>query len=301
MRGNCAHASRHSWSNSGRTRNGLNTKCTKNTKVRRDRVVHKDVMRAVGLDLGSRTTKVALVEDGKLVDFRIADTGTDPLARARELLSSLIPNPQSLIPTIATGYGRHLARERLGFPVITEIKAHALGASRLFPSCRTVIDIGGQDSKVIRVENGRQVNFEMNDRCAAGTGRFLEVMAMTLGYTVAEFGAEALKGREPVSISSMCTVFSESEVISLIARGLDRHSIALGLHQSIVSRLVAMVGRVGAESEVVLSGGVAHNPCIRSLLERSLGLSLSVPDEPQAVGALGAALSAANGAKGGLV
>lgn len=238
-----------------------------------------------------------MVEDGKIVDFRIADTGTDPLARAQELLTSLLPTPCSLLPVTATGYGRHLVRERLGFPVITEIKAHALGASHLFPSCRTVIDIGGQDSKVIRVENGRQTNFEMNDRCAAGTGRFLEVMAMALGYTVAEFGDEALKGREPVSISSMCTVFSESEVISLIARGLDRHSIALGLHQSIASRLLAMVGKVGAEPEVVLSGGVALNPCIRVLLEKSLGVKLFVPEVPQAVGALGAALCA-NGKKG---
>ncbi len=117
---------------------------------------------------------------------------------------------------------------------------------------------------------------------------------MALGYTVAEFGEEALKGKEPVSISSMCTVFSESEVISLIARGLDRHSIALGLHQSIVSRLLAMVGKVGAEPEVVLSGGVALNPCIRVLLEKGLGVKLLVPEKPQAVGAMGAALSADN-------
>lgn len=216
------------------------------------------------------------------------------MARAQELLASLLPTPCSPIPIIATGYGRHLAKERLGCAVITEIKAHALGAFHLFPHCRTVIDIGGQDSKVIRVENGRQANFEMNDRCAAGTGRFLEVMAMALGYTVAEFGDEALKGKEPVSISSMCTVFSESEVISLIARGLDRHSIALGLHQSIVSRLLAMVGKVGAEPEVVLTGGVALNPCIRTLLEKGLGMKLLVPELPQAVGALGAALSADN-------
>jgi len=198
---------------------------------------------------------------------------------------------------VATGYGRHLARERLGFPVITEIKAHALGAARLFPECRTVIDIGGQDSKVIRLENGRQVNFEMNDRCAAGTGRFLEVMAVTLGYTLAEFGADALTAPQSVSINSMCTVFSESEVISLIASGMGKQSIALGLHESIVNRLLALVGRVGAEPQVVLSGGVALNPCIRVLLERRLALPLLVPDEPQIVGALGAALSAGNGAR----
>lgn len=235
-----------------------------------------------------------------MADFRITDTGTDPLQRVRELLAETGHDPNSAAgigscPLVATGYGRHLARIRLGCPVVSEIKAHALGAHWLFPGCRTVIDIGGQDSKAIRVTDGRQTNFEMNDRCAAGTGRFLEVMAMTLGYSVAEFGGEALKGQEPVSISSMCTVFSESEVISLIARGVDRHSIALGLHQSIVSRLVALVGRVGVEPEVVLTGGVAHNPCIRALLEKALAVRLLVPDEPQLAGALGAALSAGQG------
>ncbi len=246
-----------------------------------------------GLDIGSRTTKIAVVESGQLVHSRVVDTGTDPLARARELLADLPGLGHGPAPVVATGYGRHLARERLGFPVITEIKAHALGASHLFPACRTVIDIGGQDSKVIRVEAGRQVNFEMNDRCAAGTGRFLEVMAVTLGYTVAEFGPAALAGSEPVSISSMCTVFAESEVISLIARGVDKHSIALGLHDSIVQRLVAMVGRVGVEPEAVLTGGVAQNECVRVLLERRLGLRLLVPEHPQLTGALGAALCAA--------
>jgi (R)-2-hydroxyacyl-CoA dehydratese activating ATPase len=246
------------------------------------------MIRCAGLDIGSRTCKVAVIEDGRLTHSRVVDTGTDPLVRARGLLDG-----QRADVVVATGYGRHLAREKLGFTAITEIKAHALGATRLFPACRTVIDIGGQDSKVIRVESGRQVNFEMNDRCAAGTGRFLEVMATALGYTLDEFGGEALKGREPVTINSMCTVFSESEVVSLIARGSDRHSIALGLHESIVSRLLALVGRVGLEPEVVLTGGVARNPCIRSLLERKLAVRLLVPDEPQIVGAIGAALSAA--------
>ena len=247
-----------------------------------------------------------MLEDGRLVHSRVVDTGTDPLARARDLLGDMTgmtvgaerasfgSADSDRVPStvVATGYGRHLARERLGCSVITEIKAHALGASRLFPTCRTVIDIGGQDSKVIRVESGRQVNFEMNDRCAAGTGRFLEVMAATLGYTLSEFGQEALAAPASVAINSMCTVFSESEVISLIAGGESKQSIALGLHESIVNRLLALVGRVGVEPPVVLTGGVARNPCIRALLERRLGVPLLVPEEPQIVGALGAALSA---------
>ncbi len=248
--------------------------------------------RTAGIDVGSRTTKVAVLENDRLVHSRIVDTGTDPLDRARELLDGCRADT-----VVATGYGRHLARERLACSTITEIKAHALGANRLFPECRTVIDIGGQDSKVIRVESGRQVNFEMNDRCAAGTGRFLEVMAMTLGYKVAEFGPEALKASESVAINSMCTVFSESEVVSLIAGGKSEQSIALGLHESIAVRLLALVGRVGVEPEIVLTGGVALNPCIRALLERRLGVRLLVPDEPQIVGALGAALSGGNGAR----
>lgn len=240
----------------------------------------------IGLDIGSRTTKLAVVDGARLVDFRIADTGTDPLAVVQHLLAQFPPSE-----VVATGYGRHLARERLGFPVISEIRAHARGAHLLFPDCRTVIDIGGQDSKVIRVSNGVQCDFEMNDRCAAGTGRFLEVMAAALGFTVAEFGAAALNGQQSVSISSMCTVFAESEVITLIARGVDRQSIALGVHQSIVTRLLTLTGRVGVESPIVLSGGVALNPCIRKLLEKALGLPLLIPEHPQLVGAIGAALN----------
>jgi len=244
--------------------------------------------RSAGIDIGSRTVKVALLEDQGLAGYRIADTGTDPLGRARELLREL--NHDRLV---ATGYGRHLAREALGCTTISEIKAHALGAAHLFPACRTVIDVGGQDSKVIRVQAGAVQEFEMNDRCAAGTGRFLEVMAHALHYSIQDFAQAARQSPESVSISSMCTVFAESEVISLIARGETAPSIARGLHRSVVSRLSALVGRVGCVPEVVFSGGVALNPCIRELLQELLGCPLHVPEAPQIVGALGAALVAA--------
>lgn len=246
--------------------------------------------RVAGIDIGSRTTKLALWEAGQFVVQDMVETGTDPWACVQELKSRHQPDL-----VVATGYGRHLAAERLGCQTITEIRAHALGAQALFPECRTVIDIGGQDAKAIRVEDGRQRDFEMNDRCAAGTGRFLEVMATTLGYTLAEFGAEALRAEESAAISSMCTVFAESEVVSLIARGTSRQAIALGLHEAIVSRLLALVSRVGIEPPVVLCGGVALNPCIRALVERRLGVPLLVPSNPQLVGALGAALASENG------
>lgn len=178
--------------------------------------------------------------------------------------------------------------------MITEIKAYAAGADFVFPGCRTVLDIGGQDSKVISVNRGRVEDFQMNDRCAAGTGKFLEVMATTLGYTIDEFGTEALNASSAASINSMCTVFSESEVVSLIARGENRNSIALGVHQSIVNRIISLMGRVGYEEPIVFGGGVAKNRCMVFLLQKRLGSQANVSKEPQILGALGAALVANN-------
>jgi len=218
----------------------------------------------------------------------MTDTGTDPLNRARELLDSCGHEHVA-----ATGYGRHLMREAIGYPTITEIKAYALGAAYLFPEVRTVIDIGGQDSKAIRVKAGKVEEFEMNDRCAAGTGRFLEVMAQALGFTIDDFGARALGAGKAASINSMCTVFAESEVITLLAKGESAASIALGLHRSILNRLHSLLGRVGVEPEVVFAGGVARNPCMVALLQERLQTPLRIPEQPQHVGALGAALSLA--------
>jgi predicted CoA-substrate-specific enzyme activase len=226
------------------------------------------------------------MKDHEIIGFRIADTGTDPLGRARELLNGMKHDA-----LVATGYGRHLARDIFNCPIITEIKAFAQGATYFYPECQTVIDIGGQDSKVIGIDNGKVEDFEMNDRCAAGTGKFLEVMAHTLGYPIGEFGTEALAAVDPVSINSMCTVFAESEVISLIARGENPQNIALGLHKSIVNRILAMLSKTGYGDTIVFAGGGAKNPCLVNLLENRLGRKLYVPEEPQIVGAIGAALS----------
>jgi predicted CoA-substrate-specific enzyme activase len=244
-----------------------------------------------GLDIGSRT--IALVEwnGEQIVRAQVVDTGTDPIGNAKALMKGC-----DYDCLVATGYGRHLAAEReLADEVISEIKAYGLGAHYLFPDVGTVLDIGGQDSKVIRVgSGGRVLRFEMNDRCAAGTGRFLENMAHALGMKVDEFGPHALDaGGLPVRISSMCTVFAESEVVSLIARGKDSRRVALGLHQAIVDRVGGMIRRVGVEERFVFAGGVAHNPCLQQLFAESLGVPLTVPDKPQIVGALGAALHAA--------
>ncbi len=245
-------------------------------------------MTVAGLDIGSRT--IALVEmDGTAVAHsEVAETTFDPLEQCRRLLEG-----RDFDLLVATGYGRHLAQANFADRTITEIKAFALGCHSIFPQCRTILDIGGQDTKAISLSpEGRVADFQMNDRCAAGTGKFLEVMAAAMDLSLEEMGRIAMETRSEVKVSSMCTVFAESEVTGLVAKGTPRPEIARGLHEAICDRASALLKRVGIEREVVFAGGVARNPCLRSLLEERLGLTLLVPEDPQTVGALGAALSA---------
>jgi len=248
-------------------------------------------MRTTGIDIGSRTIEVVVMEDGRVVETRQSDSGFDPLKEALMLLDGAKRNR-----IMATGYGRHLLEVALDAPTVTEIKAYAVGTLYLVPETRTILDIGGQDSKAISLnESGRVLKFEMNDRCAAGTGKFLEVMARALGFTIEEFGSQALKAGKDIQISSMCTVFAESEVTSLLAKGEDRLDIALGLHRSVVRRAAGMLKRVSVDGPIVFAGGVARNPCMHHLLEDALQADTIVPENPQMVGALGAALLAGNG------
>lgn len=246
-------------------------------------------MRSAGIDIGSRTIELVVVdEEGKIVISRQADTGFDPLMEAKRLIDGV-----SYDRIMATGYGRNLFEISFDAPTVTEIKAHARGARALFPDAQTVLDIGGQDSKAIALfENGKVKKFEMNDRCAAGTGKFLEIMARTLGFEMDDFGREALEAEKEVQISSMCTVFAESEVTSLIAKGQDRREIARGLHASVVRRAGGMIHRVSSDGDIVFTGGVAKNPCMTTLLAKHLGRRMRVPEHPEFVGALGAALLA---------
>ena len=192
---------------------------------------------------------------------------------------------------VATGYGRRLAQEHLDCSVMTEIRACARGARSQCPDAQSCIDIGGQDSKVIELlPDGGFNRFEMNDRCAAGTGRFLEVMASALGYTVEQIGSEAMRADRGVPINSLCTVFAESEVVSLIAKGEDRRRIALGLHMAAARRIAAMASRVDLGERVAFAGGVARNPCMVRELAEELGRPLVAPDRPELTVALGAAL-----------
>jgi predicted CoA-substrate-specific enzyme activase len=237
------------------------------------------IMRCAGIDIGSRAIKLVVVENGTIVEHRQADTGYDPMSEARKLLQGVFYDR-----ILATGYGRRHFEVDFDAPTVTEIKAHAAGARYFFPEATTVLDIGGQDSKAISMNDaGRVVKFEMNDRCAAGTGKFLEIMARSLGFSLEHFAAEALGAEKDIQINSMCTVFAESEVTSLVA---------LGLHKSVIRRAVGMLRRVSNDGPVVFSGGVAKNRCMHRLLEETLQQAVMRAEEPQMTGALGAALLA---------
>jgi predicted CoA-substrate-specific enzyme activase len=247
-------------------------------------------VRSAGIDIGSRAIKLVLWDGAQVVHHAVVDTGSDPLAVCRQLLDGVAYDA-----IICTGYGRHLFKEHWpAAAVITEIKAVAIGATALVPGCRTILDIGGQDSKAIALDAvGKVQKFVMNDRCAAGTGQFLEMMATALAYTREEFVAAARRAPRAQKLSSMCSVFAQSEVVSLIARGASKEEMALGVHQSIASRTAALAGGVPVEEPVVFTGGCAHNPCLVNLLAVTVKHPLQVPESPQTVAALGCALQGA--------
>lgn len=252
--------------------------------------------RIAGIDIGSRTIGLVVLRGGAVERTLTAPTTYDLLSQCGRVLDAA-----DFSLTVATGYGRKLfARHFAGHPAlgrildITEIQAHAVGARAVFPQARTVLDIGGQDTKVISLgPGGKAVRFEMNDRCAAGTGKFLEFMATALQVPLEDFGAFALGADKRIRISSMCTVFAETEATTLMAMGERAPNIAMGLHLAIAGRVEGMISRVGHESPLVFTGGVARNPCVVRLLEEALGEPPLIPEEPDLTGALGAALHGA--------
>jgi (R)-2-hydroxyacyl-CoA dehydratese activating ATPase len=243
-----------------------------------------------GIDVGSRTIKLVVLDydTKRVMDFRKVETTYSPVHQCLKVLDGL---PDARI--VATGYGRRLLEDHVNVKCITEILAHALGAGHVFPGCRSVLDIGGQDTKAVLLDqSGRVAKFEMNDRCAAGTGKFLEFMAASFRVPVERFGDFALEGQPGLSINSMCTVFAESEATSLMARGHTPEDIALALHQSVVKRSLSMLKRVTTNGPLVFSGGVARNRCVKALISRELDAPVLVATEPDMLGALGAALYA---------
>ena len=246
----------------------------------------------IGVDIGSTATKVAMVNAaGELVHTELMPTGFSSVDAAERARAAMIQRDSPFVSSrvVATGYGR--VAVPYADKVVTEITCHGRGAARLFGPDGTVIDVGGQDTKVIRLRGGRVFKFVMNDKCAAGTGRFLEVMADRLGVSHDELSALARAG-EPTQISSMCTVFAESEVISLVGRGEPRENIARGVIESVVGRVAALVGSAGGTAPYCLTGGLCDNEYVAERLGEKLGAPVATCPEARYAGALGAALMA---------
>lgn len=249
-----------------------------------------------GIDSGSTSTDVVILDkDQNIVTGIILPTGAGAAIGAERALEEALEDAglqrEDIDAMVTTGYGRTAISD--GDKSITEITCHARGAHFLNPEVRTVIDIGGQDSKVIRLdENGAVANFVMNDKCAAGTGRFLEMMARTMEMSLDDMGKTGLSYKEDITISSMCTVFAESEVVSLIAQNKATDDIVHGLNKAVASKTAALAKRVGGEERYMMTGGVSKNQGLVKTLEEKLGTTLVISDKAQLCGALGAALFA---------
>ncbi len=253
-------------------------------------------MITVGIDIGSITAKSALLIDGEIKNTKVIFTGYHSEAAGKTVCEDMLREsgikPDTVDRIVSTGYGRN--NVKVADKAITEITCHGAGAHYLNPQVRTIIDIGGQDSKAISLdENGKVKDFSMNDKCAAGTGRFLEVMARALEVDLAEFGEMSLRSETPSKISSLCAIFAESEVISLISKGEPRDNIMAGIHESIAVRVSAMARRVGIIEPVMMTGGVAKNIGVVRALEQKLNTKLIITQTAQENGAIGAAILAA--------
>lgn len=250
-------------------------------------------MYTLGVDVGSTTSKCILLRDGRDIVARFllrAGTGTDGPRRAQEeILEATGLKREDISYIMATGYGRKTLKEADG--EMSELSCHAKGIYAMYPDTRTIIDIGGQDAKVISLgSSGQMMNFVMNDKCAAGTGRFLDVMAGILQLDIGELEKEAEKSVTAAKISSTCTVFAESEVISQLANGAAREDVVAGICNSVAARVAALAKRIGVRDQVFMSGGVAQNGGVRKALERELKTDIRCSEFSQLMGAYGAAL-----------
>ena len=244
-----------------------------------------------GIDIGSTMTKIVIMDD-EINSQVIGPTGAEHRHLANKVMEEALSKAgiafDELTYVVATGYGR--INVPFADKQITEITCHAKGVSSIFPSARTVIDIGGQDAKGIKIAGGKVVNFVMNDKCAAGTGRFLEVIADALGLKLKDMGELSLQSKEKVRISSTCTIFAEQEIVSKIADGVPIEDILAGLHEAIASRVFHMAEKMKIEKDVAMTGGVAKNVGMVKALEDQLGFPVLIAREPLLTGAIGAAI-----------
>lgn len=251
---------------------------------------------AAGVDVGSTMTKAVIIdEERRIVGRSLTDTGANVIHAAETAFQMALADggiaEEEVEYVVGTGYGRY--KVTFGNSQVTEISCHGRGAVQMFPATRTVVDMGGQDTKAIRVApSGEILDFCMNDKCAAGTGRFLGAASSALQIPLDELGPTALAGERPVKISTTCTVFAESEVLSWLGKGKKIEDILLGVHQSIAMRSVGLLRRVGIEDQVTFTGGVARNTAMIAALNEKLGMDVNVSEESHYMGALGAALFA---------
>ena len=249
----------------------------------------------LGIDIGSTASKCVMLADGKdIVAKSLIPVGagtSGPQRAIDEVLSAAGKKREDMAYVLATGYGRNSLMD-FADKQMSELSCHAKGAHFLFPEVHTVIDIGGQDVKVLEIENGVMTNFAMNDKCAAGTGRFLDVMARVLEVDVKDLGRLGAMSTKYVGISSTCTVFAESEVISQLAMGTDKCDIINGIHRSVAGRVAGLAHRIGVRDQVVMTGGVAQNQGVVKALQDELGHEIHTSPLTQYNGALGAALFA---------
>jgi predicted CoA-substrate-specific enzyme activase len=252
-----------------------------------------------GLDIGSTITKVLIKNERKICTTVIKPTGAEHRRLANEIMEEALRKlnltTANISYIVATGYGR--INVPFADKQVTEITCHMRGINRLFPSVKTIIDIGGQDSKGIKVDNGKLVNFVMNDKCAAGTGRFLEVISDVLGVKLEDIGEISLQSTQPTSISSICTVFAEQETLLQLSKGTSVEDILAGIHKANASRIYSMVKKIKIEKDVAITGGGAKNIGLCRALEERIGFPVIVPPEPLITGALGAALIASEETK----
>jgi predicted CoA-substrate-specific enzyme activase len=254
----------------------------------------------MGIDIGSSSSKAVIMKDGKeVISSAVIQVGTGTSGPDRvmeKVFEGIDLTPENIRFTVATGYGRFSVEN--ANKQISEISCHAKGIFFLHPEARTIIDIGGQDAKAIRLDaKGNIGQFVMNDKCAAGTGRFLDVMSRVLEIPLSEMGNVHFDATEWAFVSSTCTVFAESEVISLLSQGVSRENIVAGVHQSVASKACSLVYRVGVNDDIVMCGGVAQNPGAVDAIRKQLNKPVIVANNPQVTGALGAALFAYENAK----
>ncbi len=250
----------------------------------------------VGVDVGSTQTKAVIINEEKdIVGRALIDTGANVMAAAEKAFSMALKEggvgEEEVEYVIGTGYGRY--KVTFGNKQVTEISCHGKGAAQMFPGTKTVIDMGGQDSKAIKVdEKGDIDDFCMNDKCAAGTGRFLGAAAMVLDIPLSDLGEVSLRSEKPTRISTTCTVFAESEVLAWLGKGKKVEDILWGVHISIAARSIGLLRRIGIEEQITFTGGVAKNVGMIKAMEDALGMKLNVSEDSHYMGALGAALFA---------